>query len=104
MPPPPEKRAALYSWIQSLVPNISPHHLTKTVRMGKTRICQEFENLTEIQIEKYLMKPLQKIGSVERIPMENFRKKKTNRERERSEQKKKSRSSGRFARNVEFHE
>ena len=57
--------------------------------MGKTKIRQDFEHLTEIQIEKYLMKPLQKIGSVERIPMENFRnKKKTNRERERSEQKK----------------
>ena len=29
MPSPLEKRAALYRWILSLLPNISPHHLTK---------------------------------------------------------------------------
>ena len=36
----------------------------------------DFEKLTEIQIEEYLMKPLQKIGSVERLPQEIFRKRK----------------------------
>ena len=74
MPPPPEKRGLLHNWMQNMVPTIS-QHLTRTVLMHKTKNRQDFEQLTEIQIEEYLMKPLQKIGSVERIPQEIFRKK-----------------------------
>ena len=74
MPPPPEKRGLLHNWMQNMVPNIS-QHLTRTVLLNKTKIRQDFKTLTEIQIEEYLMKPLQKIGSVERIPQKDFRKK-----------------------------
>ena len=75
MPLPPEKRSLLHNWIQNMVPNIS-QHLTRTLLIGKTKIRQDFKQLTENQIEEYLMKPLQKIGSVERIPQDIFRKRK----------------------------
>ena len=75
MPPPPEKRSLLHNWIQNMVPNIS-QHLTKTVLLGNTKIRQDFQQLTEVQIEEYLMKPLQKIGSVQRIVQEKIRKRK----------------------------
>ena len=102
MPPPPEKRNLLHIQMQNMVPNIS-QHLTKTLWLpDKGQIRQDFEQLTEIQIEENLIKPLQKIGSVQRIQQDVFRKRKIW-EQEMTQHKKKSGASGRFARNVELH-
>ena len=58
-----------------MVPTVSAH-LTKTSPLGSTKIRQDFEKLAETQIKESLMKPLQKIGSVERIRETEFQKRK----------------------------
>ena len=88
MPPPPEKRNLLHTWMQNMVPTIS-QNLTLTLWLADTRqIRQDFEKLTEIQIEENLIKPLQKIGSVQRIQQDVYRKRKIW-EQEKIENKKK---------------
>ena len=72
MPPLPGKRPDLNKYVKDLCPDVAKN-LTKSLPLqGGRQLRQDYQRLTVEQVENSLMKPLGKIGKVERIPSREY--------------------------------